>query len=174
MLLGAVAGTALLVAGAAFLILRLQALPSGPRPVVWDKTSCAECRMAVSEPPYAAQMQTRDGEVLDFDDAGCLFRFVRENDPEVHAVYFRHLREDRWVPMASVAFVSSGPSPMAYNLGAVDAGEPGAFALEEARDRVLAPRARSRNPAESETGAGGSASAMERAAHSEEEGSHGR
>ncbi|MBK9471194.1 MAG: hypothetical protein IPO18_02765 [bacterium] len=103
-------------------IRRSESLPRGPQDVVWDHTQCAECRMSVSEKAYAAQMQLVDGRVLDFDDAGCLFRFAAHNDVDVHAIYYRHLREDRWLAEDLAAFVESGPSPMGYDLGAVAAG----------------------------------------------------
>lgn len=114
-----------LVAVLADAIRRSEALPQGPQAVVWDHTQCAECRMSVSEPAYAAQLQLKDGRVLDFDDPGCLFRFAAHGGADIHAVYYRHLREDRWLAEDQAAFVDSGPSPMGYDLGAVPVGAPG-------------------------------------------------
>ncbi len=124
-------------AGLVLLVLRLQAPPDGPQPVVWDRTPCAECRMAVSEPPYAAQLQLADGRVLAFDDAGCLFRYLAAHETPVRAVYLHHLREDRWLPAAQAGFVEAGPSPMAYGLAAVDRAREGGLTFAEARERVL-------------------------------------
>ncbi len=124
--------------GLALFVSRSESLPQGPRPVVWDKTSCAECRMAVSEPAYAAQLQLADGTVLDFDDVGCLFRYLDAAAPQVHAAYLHHLREERWVSREEVGFVAAGPSPMDYGLGAVDRATEGGFDFDEARERVLA------------------------------------
>jgi len=129
------------VAAALFFIMRSEALPSGPVDVVWDHTQCAECRMSVSERAYAAQLQTEDGQVLNFDDPGCLFQYERHNTIPVHAVWYRHVREDRWVAEAEAAFVASGPSPMGYDLGAVDAGTEGAQAVAEVRARYAEPAA---------------------------------
>lgn len=117
-----IAGLALaLVADA---VRRAESLPTGPQDVVWDLTQCAECRMSVSERAWAAQVQLEDGRVLDFDDCGCLFRFTARATTPVHAVYYRHLREDRWLAEAEAAFIAAGPSPMGYDLGAVAAGTP--------------------------------------------------
>ncbi|MBM4131683.1 hypothetical protein FJ250_11760 [bacterium] len=104
---------------------RAESLPGGPQDVVWDHTQCAECRMSVSERAWAAQAQLTDGRVLDFDDCGCLFRFTAREKTPVHAVYYRHLKEDRWLAEAEAAFITAGPSPMGYDLGAVAAGTPG-------------------------------------------------
>lgn len=129
------------VAAAVFFLMRSEALPSGPVDVVWNHTQCAECRMSVSERAYAAQLQTEDGQVLNFDDAGCLFQYERHNSIPVHAVWYRHVREDRWLAEAKAVFIQSGPSPMGYDLGAVDTGTEGARTVAEARARYAEPAA---------------------------------
>ncbi|MBZ4414999.1 hypothetical protein [Myxococcus sp. RHSTA-1-4] len=106
-------------------------LPEGPVPVAWDREACAHCRMHVGEPAFAAQLQLADGRVLNFDDPGCLLRYEAEARPAVHAAWFRHVREDRWIPGARVAFVQVSPTPMGYGVGAVEAGAPGARAPAE-------------------------------------------
>ncbi len=125
------------VALLALLIARSETLPSGVRPVVWDRTSCAECRMAVSERAFAAQLQIDDGRVLDFDDPGCLFLYLESAEASPHALYFHHVREDRWLKAPDVAFVTARPSPMAFEFGAVDLGTDGAFGMDAARARAL-------------------------------------
>lgn len=122
---------------AAVLTLRFtQRLPSGPVPIVWDREACAECRMHVGEPRFAAQLQTRDGLVHNFDDPGCLLRYLSTRRPDTHALYFRHLREDRWLTREGVGFVPVDASPMGYNLGAVDAAGAGALSFEAAQAQV--------------------------------------
>lgn len=133
-----VAAVVLAGGGLALFVSRSESLPQGPRPVVWDKTSCAECRMAVSEPAYAAQLQLADGSVLDFDDVGCLFMYLDATAPQVHGIYLHHLREERWVAQEKVGFVAAGPSPMDYGLGAVERAVEGGLTFAEARERVLA------------------------------------
>lgn len=113
------------------------ALPDGPVEIVWDKAACACCSMHVGEPPFAAQLTTKAGETLAFDDPGCLFLYVEEQRPEVHAIWFRHLREPRWLPIDAVAFVPVEPTPMGFGLGAVEPGTPGAIGLDVARERCL-------------------------------------
>lgn len=112
----AMGAAALVVLG----VIRAQAPPEGPEPVVWDRTSCARCRMLIGEPGFAAQLQLRDGRVLFFDDPGCLLLYADETAPDPHAAYFHHLEEDRWIPRDAVGFVRAEPSPMGYGLGAVD------------------------------------------------------
>lgn len=119
-------------------VLRLQhTLPSGPEPVAWDRETCAQCHMHIGDPHFAAQLQTSDGQVFNFDDPGCLLRYIHERRPRIHAVYFHHYREDRWIPRTAVAFVPVSASPMGYGLGAVDQGIAGAMSYQEADHRVL-------------------------------------
>lgn len=140
---GLVAGAVVaLAAVGAFggLLYQAQQLPEGVQPVAWDKESCANCRMHVGERGFAAQLQLKDGRVLNFDDPGCLFHYREKlSGAAEHATYFHHLREERWLAQSEVGFVPVSPTPMGYGLGAVDKGEPGALSLEAARAQVLKP-----------------------------------
>lgn len=111
--------------------------PEGPVPIVWDREACAECRMLVGEPKFAAQLQTREGDVLNFDDPGCLLRYLNLRKPQTHAVYFHHHKEDRWLPRAQVGFVPASPTPMGYGLAAVPRTTTGALSFEQAMTQVM-------------------------------------
>ena len=114
----------------------------GPQPIVYDREPCAHCRMLISEPRFAAQLQTQDGEVQNFDDPGCLLAALETRSPSVRALWVHHVREDRWLDAAHVAFEVTQQTPMGYGLGAVAAGTPHALTLDEARARVAARGAR--------------------------------
>lgn len=109
----------------------------GPVPIVWDREACTECHMLVGEPKFAAQLQTLEGDVLNFDDPGCLLRFVANRRPHASATYFHHLKEDRWLPQSQAGFVTASPSPMGYGLGAVPRQTPGTLSFDEATRQVL-------------------------------------
>lgn len=135
-LLGVVVAT---VGGAvAWSVVASTKLPDGPADIVWDKAACAACGMHVGEPPFAAQLIDRSGRVHAFDDPGCLFLFVEERHPDVHAVFFRHHREERWLPAARTAFVVADKTPMGFGLAAVEVGTGQAIDYDEARRRCLA------------------------------------
>jgi len=112
--------------------------PSGPEPIAFDREACAHCHMLISDPSFAAQLQTADGEIFNFDDPGCLLRWRAEHVQSVRAVWFHHLRDERWLPEAEVAFVPVARTPMGYGLGAVDAATPGALSRAQAEARVAA------------------------------------
>ncbi len=116
----------------ALVVIRLQQPPEGVRPIIFDRESCAECGMSISDPRFAAQLQTTDGEVYDFDDPGCLLAFVAEHHPRVHAIYFHAFDAGAWLRANQVAFVRGKESPMGYNLAAVRKGTESAMSLAEA------------------------------------------
>ena len=117
----------------------LESPSEGVRTPVWNKTACAHCRMHVGDPSYAAQVQTKDGRVADFDDPGCLFEWVVANSPPIKATYFHHYREDRWLNHQEVGFLRvEEDTPMGYGLGAVEkAAHPDALSFGEASSTIL-------------------------------------
>ncbi len=133
--IGWAAAAGVAAAGVVILVLRAQSLPEGVRPIVWDKEVCGECAMAVSDPRFAAQLQRVDGVVLNFDDPGCLFRYLTDHDPEVHALYFHRLEGDEWLTGDQVGFAPAAGSPMGYGLGAVPRDTPDAISFDEAMEK---------------------------------------
>jgi copper chaperone NosL len=114
------------------------AIPDGPVPVVWNRESCAHCRMAIGEPRFAAQLITRDGAVESFDDVGCLLRYLDERQPAVHRLWFHHPRDDRWLAVDEVGFATGATTPMGWGVIAVERG-PDALDLAAARALVARP-----------------------------------
>lgn len=125
--------TAAAVAGA---VIVSQRLADGPVDPIWDRDACAHCHMHVGDPAFASQIQLADGRVLHYDDPGCLLEALGALQAEVHAVWFHHLREDRWLGAEEVGFARTEPTPMGYGLGAVDRGALGAMSMEEAMAQV--------------------------------------
>lgn len=136
----ALLGIVVTIVGAAvtWSVLASTKLPDGPAELVYDKAACAACGMHVGEPAFAAQLTTKDGRVHAFDDPGCLLLFVAEQQPQVHSMFFRHHREDRWLAGASVGFVTMEKTPMGFGLAAVDGTAPGTIDLDQARAKCLA------------------------------------
>ncbi len=118
------------------LLTKANALPTGPVAIVWDREACAHCRMHVGEPGFAAQVQLQDGSVLNFDDPGCLLSWLDKDPPPLHAVYFHHQREDRWLSREQVGFVPAQHTPMGFGLGAVDKTSSAAIGLEAAQAQL--------------------------------------
>lgn len=111
----------------------------GPVPVPFDRVACARCGMLVSDARFAGQLHTRSGEVLFYDDPGCLLLHAEERADAVRALWFHAQDAERWIPAEEVAFARTDPTPMGYGLGARARGEglldrPAALAWARARD----------------------------------------
>jgi len=128
---GALAAGAVVVA-LAWAVVRAQAPPAGPEPVVWNHTVCSRCGMLVGEPGFAAQLHGEDGAVHNFDDPGCLLLFESEQASAPAAVWLHHRDEDRWLARAQAGFAVVESTPMGYGLSVVDAGAPGSLGWESA------------------------------------------
>lgn len=120
------------IAAVAVALQRGSTRDDGPRPIAWGEEACAHCRMHISDPRYAAQLLTLSGEASSFDDPGCLLLRLGELEEPPVAVYFHHARDDRWLRAPAVAFVRAGPTPMGFDLVAVEPGAAGALDLSEA------------------------------------------
>lgn len=135
----------LLLVGAAAVLLPSYSRPPGPIEPAWDRSVCARCGMLISDPHFASQLRTADGDRLQFDDPGCLLTWVGERRPELDGVWFRDYQSNGWIPGAEVVFVplESVETPMGYGLGAArhahrqgldfEAAVAAAFARDEQR-----------------------------------------
>lgn len=112
-------------------------LLEGPAPVVWDGEVCGHCKMHVGDPRFAAQLQTSEGDVLNFDDPGCLFDYLQSHEGSVHALYFRNHEGDGWLSESEVGFLPVGDSPMGYGIRAVPEETPEAEDMNWAKAQVM-------------------------------------
>ena len=127
---------AAVVAVMAFMRFNEATLPEGAVPVVWDSEVCGHCKMHVGDPRFAAQLQTTDGDVLNFDDPGCLFDYLDSHTASVHALYFRNHLEDGWLSESEAGFLPVDESPMGYGIRAVPKETPDAQGIDWAKERV--------------------------------------
>lgn len=70
---------------------------------------CSMCRMAISEKQFAAELITRDGEALKFDDIGCMRDYLKDKaDRSRIAAYFvTEYESKKWLNAESAHFVKS-------------------------------------------------------------------
>ncbi|MFZ1866442.1 MAG: hypothetical protein WAU39_19640 [Polyangiales bacterium] len=133
----------MVVAGVVAAIVRLNEAkpPDGPVPIVWDREVCAFCKMHIGDPRFAAQLQTSEGEVVSFDDPGCLFEYMQSHHVPVHALYFRDYDGSGWLSGDEAGFLPVDDSPMGYGIRAVSKSTPGAKDIAWAKSRAEGRRA---------------------------------
>lgn len=83
---------------------------SAPAPAAVDTRNdvCQNCRMAVSDARFAAQLVAPGEEPKFFDDIGCLASYLRSHpgDSGRSTAYVADHRTKAWVPAAHAVFVS--------------------------------------------------------------------
>lgn len=115
----------LAVLGIALSLSWLERAPSGPLEPVWDFERCAHCGMHLAERAYAAQLHTDSGEVVFFDDPGCLLLWQAETG-SAGTAYFHHAEDERWIAESDAVFVSAAQTPMGWGLAVIDRATVGA------------------------------------------------
>lgn len=106
------------------LVVILCAACNGGRPkpvdIVLDEDSCAECRMAISQLPFAAEAAKKGGVPDCFDDIGCLVMYAQHGAPQGSALYVIDFDERGWLDAQSAFYLVSKelPTPMSYGLAA--------------------------------------------------------
>jgi copper chaperone NosL len=128
---------ALFAIGVAFVRFNQVTLPEGAVPIVWDGEVCGHCKMHVGDPRFAAQLQTTSGDVLNFDDPGCLFDYLQSHEASIHALYFRNYDEDGWLAESDAGFLPVEDSPMGYGIRAVSKKTPEAQGIDWAKSQVM-------------------------------------
>lgn len=96
-----------------------------PRPIVYGTDQCAHCHMTVADPRYAAELVTRTGKVLVFDDIGCLAAYLATGavaPGAAHSTWAHdYLTPAQWMPAGDLSFVRSDSfhTPMGSGLVAL-------------------------------------------------------
>lgn len=60
-------------------LLACASIPDTAPEVLYDKVACTHCGMMVSDPNFAAEMVTKEGDVRVYDDPACLFRDMMDS-----------------------------------------------------------------------------------------------
>jgi len=95
------------------------------RPIVYGSDQCAHCHMTVADPRFAAELVTKTGKVLVFDDIGCLANYLATGTvapDKIHSTWVHdYLAPDSFVRTGEVHFVRSTAfhTPMSSGIVAV-------------------------------------------------------
>lgn len=123
--------------------------PEGMEPIHWDRDTCAQCNMAISDPRFAVErVRGKPGKgALKFDDIGCLAAWSNgqgkktgqqfwqeEPDARVWVADFNSPVDNRealrWLDARTARYIERS-SPMGYNLAAVEDSEEKTVGFDE-------------------------------------------
>lgn len=81
---------------------------------IYPEDMCSQCRMAISQQAFAAEIITQADEVLKFDELGCLEKFREKTaELEIAAVFVKDYETKAWLPFErSVIVQTSLQTPM--------------------------------------------------------------
>lgn len=79
---------------------------------------CAHCNMAIPDNEHATQTILADGQVLKFDDIGCMIKHLKENELDGAVFYVRDANSLEWVELENATFLydRSIKTPMGYGV----------------------------------------------------------
>lgn len=101
---------------------------------VWGKQPCAQCAMLVEDRLSAAQLATKSGERLHFDDVGCMVLFEREHPGKTARAWVRTPTGDGWTTTEQARFRGGAKTPMDYGFVPATDG----ITFSEVSERVVA------------------------------------
>ncbi|UTE72206.1 nitrous oxide reductase accessory protein NosL [Rossellomorea marisflavi] len=90
-----------------------------PRAINEETDKCEVCNMSVMDNEFATQLLTEKGKTLVFDDIGCMYGWMKDNDGEaVEASFVRDYNSEEWINTEDAFYVfdEDVKTPMAYNM----------------------------------------------------------
>jgi len=91
-----------------------------PVDFVWDRVVCEECKMALSDPHYSAQVIDPDGNPYYFDDIGCAILWLRRQPWQKKArTWVNDVHTKEWIDAEKASWMYGDPkTPMGYGFSA--------------------------------------------------------
>lgn len=81
---------------------------------IYPEDMCSQCRMAISDQSFAAEILTEAEDVYKFDDLGCMEKFQEKSgELKVMALFVKDYETSHWIPLArSTIVLTSLKTPM--------------------------------------------------------------
>ena len=91
-----------------------------PVDFVWDRVACEECKMALSDPHYSAQVIDPNGKAYYFDDIGCVILWLRRQPWKDEArTWVNDVKTKEWIDAEKANWTYGDPkTPMGYGFAA--------------------------------------------------------
>jgi len=91
-----------------------------PVDFVWDRVACEECKMALSDPHYSAQVIDPNGKAYFFDDIGCAILWLRRQPWKDKArIWVNDVKTTEWIDAKKANWIYGDPkTPMGYGFAA--------------------------------------------------------
>ena len=114
-----------------------------PREVNYDRDICAQCLMGIADQPWAVQAINSHGEVLWFDDIGCLNEYMKgeswkkfKGNGKVQLWVGDSENKGKWLDAKKVHYTFGKHTPMGYGYSAVSNKTDSTYTFKEVLIRI--------------------------------------
>jgi len=110
-----------------------------PVDFVWDRVACEECKMALSDRHYSAQVIDHNGQAYFFDDIGCTILWLQRQPWKDKArTWVNDVKTTEWIEAQKAHWISGDPqTPMGYGFAATLSTVENALDYETVKKRML-------------------------------------
>ncbi len=113
-----------------------------PRKINFDRDVCAMCKMGLTDQKYSVQAINKYGEVMWFDDIGCLFEMMKTGKWKKFAkdsvkIWIGDAETGKWIDATKAYYRFGDRTPMGYGYGALEKNiGDSLFTFEQVRQRI--------------------------------------
>jgi len=114
-----------------------------PREVNYDRDVCAQCLMGIADQPWAVQAINSYGEVLWFDDIGCLHEYMKGDgwkkfteNKKVQIWVGDSGHKGKWLDATKAYYHFGDHTPMGYGYSAVETPNDSTFTFDQTMKRI--------------------------------------
>ncbi len=110
-----------------------------PVDFVWDRVACEECKMALSDRHYSAQVIDHNGRAYFFDDIGCAILWLQRQPWKDRArTWVNDVKTTEWIEASKANWLAGDPqTPMGYGFAATLSLVENALDYETVKKRML-------------------------------------
>ncbi len=114
-----------------------------PRKINYDRDVCAQCLMGIAEQKWAVQAINNNGDVLWFDDIGCLNEYMKSDawkkfkgNGKVKIWVGDSENEGKWLDAEKAYYTFGKHTPMGYGYSAVAEKKDSSYSFQEVLKRI--------------------------------------
>ena len=114
-----------------------------PRKINYDRDICVQCLMGIAEQPWAVQAINSHGDVIWFDDIGCLNEYMKgdawkrfKGDGKVQIWVGDSEHEGKWLDAEKAYYTFGKHTPMGYGYSAVEKPGDSTYTYKEVLKRI--------------------------------------
>ena len=118
---------------------------TGPVDVRFDRDSCDQCRMVLSDPAFVAEIRYfppgKRSKVAKFDDIGCAVNWLADKPWATDSkteIWVADHRTKKWIDARTATYVSVPSTPMDFGLGAQSDPAPEGLDFAQAKEKIRA------------------------------------